>query len=254
MYNEYKVDLGTSPNIFVIDAANGVLQNPIPKMNMLEEKINKDDDTVCYRFTEQDNEYKGISYRTFLLPQNAFAFFQNFRTRYVFKNSDTARIEKNCAVISEELYQYMKNEADSEGNLYIDIPITMKNGDTKLYSLLVSDTYTMNNDESHLYYNENSSRLEGYSAVLVSDITFRDCEVYTENTSMVIYSKRPKIIQGWLDNLELSADASSYEIVNQIYAKIVDLIDVKILFAIIMMILLGINMYGSFLMHLKKKF
>lgn len=52
LYNEYKVDLGTSPNIFVIDANNGVLDNPIPKMNALEEKISKDDDTVCYRYTE----------------------------------------------------------------------------------------------------------------------------------------------------------------------------------------------------------
>lgn len=253
LYNEYKVDLGTTPNVFVIDASNEVLQNPLAKMNLLEQKINKDDDTVCYRFTEQGNEFRGISYRIFLLPQNAFAFFQNFRTRYIFNNSNRAKVSKNCAVISEELYQYMKSEVDSKGDLYINIPITMKNGKTKLYSLLVSDTYSMNNNEKNLYYNRDSNQLEGYSAVFVSDTTFQDNEVYTENTSMVIYSKRPKIVQGWLNNLDLAADASSYEIVDQIYSKIVDLIDIKILFAIIIMILLGINMYGSFTNALEKR-
>lgn len=188
-----------------------------------------------------------------MLPQNSFAFYQHFRTRYIFNNLDTTKVEKNCAVISEELYQYMKEEVASEGNLYIYIPIAMKNGEIKLYSLLVSDTYRMNSDENHLYYNGDTKRIEGYSAVFVSNTTFQDSKVYVENTRMVIYSKKPKIIQGWLDNLGLSADASSYEIVDQIYAKIVDLIDIKILFVIMMMILLGINMYGSFSNALEKR-
>lgn len=157
-------------------------------------------------------------------------------------------LEKNEVYVCKALYKYLKK--DNQGTKYIDIPIKYNNSQYETRRYYVKDWFEMNNN--NITYNLQTHQIEGRAFILVPQSSLGEKKIDAENSVEIIYTNNISEVLSILSTFGMKYNAP-YEweqVANenrqlQIY--------VKMIVAIVLYVLLGINVYSSFANTLNKR-
>ena len=233
-YNENK-ELFSKPKQLI------TLSNPDKnKLDMLEENLKEEDKIEYYKYMQQGVEYKshmGEEYEIYFIPSNLQTLFFDDLTSLALTSGNKIKLNKEEVYVSYTLFQGLPK--DKNGKKYIDLPIKYKH----------------NNETVKRYYVKECYNLKGEfvrEKVFVSLNSVQTEKIDYENIGVGIITNK---LDGMISLLQtLGIDyISPYELQEAQKLAIRTDIYTKLVIAIILYILLGVNIYSSFNNTLNKR-
>ena len=109
-------------------------------------------------------------------------------------------VKGNSAIVSEGLYNIIKDRKDGNGDLYLKLPIATRNGESAYSQFLVSGICN-DYDLEDTFYNDKSSQKNKYYEVFISYDAFKEgFDDYTE-LKMSIYTDQVKEVENMAKDL-----------------------------------------------------
>lgn len=249
IFNQFKEDLQASPYISIV--TSGVEDEKEEKVfRILSEKLDELEDTYYYTYVEQGVSLEHITGSQLLtgmmrvVPAYCWGYYYSATKRFSQRKEEKRiSLSKGQAVISEELYDLLKEARSKEDKLYINIPVQYSDNTIQFHTFEVIGV--CNSDLSPAIIQDEDGKLSGCVDIFVSADNFMGKDIDVLNKEMLVYSKDMESVSGWLEQLDLS-NATSYEAKKIADEEMRESIFVKSVIAIALLFLLGINLYSSF--------
>ncbi|WP_302625253.1 ABC transporter permease [uncultured Eubacterium sp.] len=250
IFNEHKEILNVSSKVAFIEYEN----KDIEKVKVLEKKLSEMKKSYSYTSTEIEGldvssiwrvPSTSIIINIHIIPNNVWAYYYNLTKRVEMNNGKrNLHIQGKNIIVSQRLYDLMKNRQDNEGNLYLKLPIERDNGSINYLQFAVSGIC---NEQVNDWKDYSDDLLEygGYFDVFMSYDAFEE-KVYGKHSyKLTMYTDYVKEIQNIAKDLglQISSPLSEKEVMREQYissVKIKEGITIGLLF------LLGINLLSCF--------
>lgn len=221
-------------------------------MNVVKQYCEKRKNFFCYEYYEQQIrllQYGSLVASVNIIPNNIFGYYQDNSTKIELSGSDKISLKENEAVISDELYRILKQSKNNEA-VSINIPISLKNGEVYHKRYTINDTYKTNGMDDLLF--DSDVGVTGNVTILIPQDSEFVYDLDYDNISLAIWSEDADEVLTLINNLGL-AYYSPYEMQKESLETTKNNMNVKFVIALVLFILLGFNLYSSFMNVLTKR-
>lgn len=248
IYNKYREVMGADSDIIV--AANAYSNETIKELNMLTEQLEKYEDTNYYYInqTHARNVFGGQECEVQVLPNYTWAMFEivtmgedkvyDVPSRVMVNGKKEISLKDNEAIVSKKVYDYLEREYGDDK--HVKLVFTCKDGSEILKEYSVVGMYEKKEDR----YSDPEECTEGDMIYISDGFVTKNCNII--NISLVIKSDSANEIHMLIQNMGL-ASVNCYKDRNEAIAEKKMVVANKYIIAIVLFVLLGINLYSSFL-------
>ncbi len=250
IFNEYKDALKVSSKVAFVSYG----REDKEKAKALENSIAKMKNSYCYISGEMSGiemagTGKGFSgsavVNIHIIPNNVWGYYYDIYNRVEMKTGNkNISVKGNSAIVSEGLYNIIKDRKDGNGDLYLKLPIATRNGESAYSQFLVSGICN-DYDLEDTFYNDKSSQKDKYYEVFISYDAFKDgFDDYTE-LKMSIYTDQVKEVENMAKDLGLNVNSALSE-KDAMNEQFIASIKVREGITIGLLFLLGVNLLSCF--------
>lgn len=244
IYNKYNELMGASPNIILSD--NSASYETLLNINKMITQMDNLSDTHYYinKHTLATTSF-GTNCDVNFIPSYVWGVFNHAMlndcrgiTRLKINNEWELSLGDNEAIVSENMYESLKQNTD--GEIYINLVIQDDEGNAILKKYNVAGSYTSDVIES-----VNSENSTNSDPVFVSIKSVDEADININNISLVIYTEKVGIVTELLQKYDLACVNVEQEQNNAVIEQN-NIIQNKYIISAVLFILLGINLYSSF--------
>ena len=249
-YNDTKEIFSMPNNLILVYGETD--ETSVKKMNVVKQYCEKRKNFFCYEYYEQQIrllQYGSLVASVNIIPNNIFGYYQDNSTKIELSGSDEISLKENEAVISDELYRILKQSKNNEA-VSINIPISLKNGEVYHKRYTINDTYKTNGMDDLLF--DSDVGVTGNVTILIPQDSEFVYDLDYDNISLAIWSEDADEVLTLINNLGL-AYYSPYEMQKESLETTKNNMNVKFVIALVLIILLGFNLYSSFMNVLTKR-
>lgn len=249
-YNDTKEIFSMPNNLILVYGETD--ETSVKKMNVVKQYCEKRKNFFCYEYYEQQIrllQYGSLVASVNIIPNNIFGYYQDNSTKIELSGSDEISLKENEAVISDELYRILKQSKNNEA-VSINIPISLKNGEVYHKRYTINDTYKTNGMDDLLF--DSDVGVTGNVTILIPQDSEFVYDLDYDNISLAIWSEDADEVLTLINNLGL-AYYSPYEMQKESLETTKNNMNVKFVIALVLFILLGFNLYSSFMNVLTKR-
>ena len=249
-YNDTKEIFSMPNNLILVYGETD--ETSVKKMNVVKQYCEKRKNFFCYEYYEQQIrllQYGSLVASVNIIPNNIFGYYQDNSTKIELSGSDEISLKENEAVISDELYRILKQSKNNEA-VSINIPISLKNGEVYHKRYTINDTYKTNGMDDSLF--DSDVGVTGNVTILIPQDSEFVYDLDYDNISLAIWSEDADEVLTLINNLGL-AYYSPYEMQKESLETTKNNMNVKFVIALVLFILLGFNLYSSFMNVLTKR-
>ncbi len=249
-YNDTKEIFSMPNNLILVHGETD--ETSVKKMNVVKQYCEKRKNFFCYEYYEQQIrllQYGSLVASVNIIPNNIFGYYQDNSTKIELSGSDEISLKENEAVISDELYRILKQSKNNEA-VSINIPISLKNGEVYHKRYTINDTYKTNGMDDLLF--DSDVGVTGNVTILIPQDSEFVYDLDYDNISLAIWSEDADEVLTLINNLGL-AYYSPYEMQKESLETTKNNMNVKFVIALVLFILLGFNLYSSFMNVLTKR-
>lgn len=248
IYNKYRDVMGADSDIIV--AANIYSNETIKELNMLTEQLEKYEDTNYYfiNYTNAINTFGGQDCEIVVLPHYTWALFEldsggeednyGIPSRVEVNGKKEILLKDNEAIVSKKVYEYL--DAEYGKDKYVNLVFTDKDGNEFLRKYSVVGMYEK--EENNYLDPENNDT--GDKIYISDSYITSNSEII--NISAIIKSDSANEISMLMRDMGLAC-INTFEDKSMAISEKNIVVKNKYIIAIVLFVLLGINLYSSFL-------
>lgn len=245
IYNSHKEIFAVPKELVIIHNQNA------GKMQLLKKKAQMMENTFCYSYyTQQNYDYTlgEVAYEVAFVPSNMQTFYFDEQSKVTIKNGRDISLRENEAIVCESIYPYLKKNKDRIA--YIDLPLQQMDGKVVYKRYFVKNYYTKTKEDT-LSVDKNGV-VTGNTTVLVSKDSVKEKQLQEVNTGAMVYTENIEEMLSYLQTIGMTYDAP-YEAQEYARSEIKENIYIEMLIVIVLYVLLGINLFSSFVNVLNKR-
>ncbi len=251
IYNKYRGILGSDEEIIITGTSEGQSR----ELNMFIDQIENIDNTHYYFISELlvDNNIEGQQCEAIVLPKYVWGLFEGeddengylYNTRVDIAGKKEIRLKNDEAIVSKAEYDYLEKTQGEEK--YISLTFFEREGFgefTKKYKVV--DKYEIPDGEYR-----NPIECSVGDPVYISDgYVLEKCA--SESRHIVIKTDNPEMVLQLIENLGMPR-TSAYMHINEAIKEKNIVVKNKYIIAMVLFVLLGVNLYSSFLNALSER-
>lgn len=254
IYNKYREIMGSDSQVIL--SINAYSDETIRKMNMLTEQLKKYEDTNYYfiNYTNAINTFGGQDCEIVVLPNYTWALFEldsggeednyGIPSRVEVNGKKEILLKDNEAIVSKKVYEYL--DAEYGKDKYVNLVFTDKDGNEFLRKYSVVGMYEK--EENNYLDPENNDT--GDKIYISDSYITSNSEII--NISAIIKSDSANEISKLMRDMGLAC-INTFEDKSMAISEKNIVVKNKYIIAIVLFVLLGINLYSSFLNALNER-
>lgn len=254
IYNKYREIMGSDSQVIL--SINAYSDETIRKMNMLTEQLKKYEDTNYYfiNYTNAINTFGGQDCEIVVLPNYTWALFEldsggeednyGIPSRVEVNGKKEILLKDNEAIVSKKVYEYL--DAEYGKDKYVNLVFTDKDGNEFLRKYSVVGMYEK--EENNYLDPENNDT--GDKIYISDSYITSNSEII--NISAIIKSDSANEISMLMRDMGLAC-INTFEDKSMGISEKNIVVKNKYIIAIVLFVLLGINLYSSFLNALNER-